>query len=237
MDARRARITRTLARALDADIFDFGAVLRSTLGRSVKRIGGRGAAHALMASTRLGMYDVVFSDNERVGVFAALILRSMSERPRHVMLGHHLSPIKKRPLLLAARAAVDLLIVHSQAQVRFAIEHLGFAAERVMVLPYQVDTNFWKSEDMPRLALTSLCRPRVPRLRDNGRGGKRLASRGENWGRQQLVAKAEPPSEHTAASECLRRLLQLSGAPRSLLTVEFRGRTDYSTLTFRRESR
>ena len=69
----------TLARALDADVFDFGAVLRSTLGRSVKRIGGRGTAHALMASTRLGMYDVVFSDNERVGVFAALILRSMSD--------------------------------------------------------------------------------------------------------------------------------------------------------------
>jgi glycosyltransferase involved in cell wall biosynthesis len=94
-------------------------------------------------------YDAVFTDNERVGAFAGMLLRLRRKRPVHVMLGHHLTPWKKRPFLTLARGGIDRLIVHSEMQRRLAVEKLGFSAGAVAVLPYQVDTQFWQPMGTP----------------------------------------------------------------------------------------
>jgi glycosyltransferase involved in cell wall biosynthesis len=59
------------------------------------------------------------------------------------MLGHHLSPAKKRPFLVLARPAIDKLVIHAEAQATMA-RKLGFPGQSVVVLPYQVDTQFWR---------------------------------------------------------------------------------------------
>lgn len=127
-----------LARSLNADVFDAGSASAGS-----GKLARHSAVLAWKAARLAGRYEVVFTDNERVGLFLAILLRARKTRPAHVMLGHHLTPWKKRPGLLLARKGIDRLIVHSLAQQRLACERLGFAATRVHVLPYQVDTQFW----------------------------------------------------------------------------------------------
>lgn len=147
-----ARDYGAVAAELGADLLDAASVRRGWLRRLLARSFGAGPAVALAAIGRAGAYDVVFSDSERIGMPLAALLRLYRARPRHVMLGHHLSPPKKRPFLRLARPAVDALIVHAEPQKRFAVEALGFAAERVHVLPYQVDGAFWQPAGEPGAA-------------------------------------------------------------------------------------
>jgi glycosyltransferase involved in cell wall biosynthesis len=128
-----------LATALNADILDAGS-----LGNGAGKLARQSALLAWRAARIAGRYDVVFTDNERVGAFLGILLGRRRIRPAHVMLGHHLTPWKKRPALLLARGGVDRLIVHSAAQRRLACDRLGFATDKVEVLPYQVDTHFWR---------------------------------------------------------------------------------------------
>jgi glycosyltransferase involved in cell wall biosynthesis len=136
-----------LARLLHADIFD-AREAKNGIGSRAGRVGV-GLAQALNVAKLLSSYDVVYTDNERVGVFVGLLLRLRRARPLHVMLGHHLTPPKKRPLLRLARQGVDRLLVHSLRQKEVAIERLGFTERQVAVLPYQVDPEFWRPLGLP----------------------------------------------------------------------------------------
>src|SRR5690606_34845513 len=128
-----------LAVALDAYIVDAGqGPMASRLQRWPL---ARDAGVAIRAAARLGDYDVVFADNERIGIVLAGMLR-LRKRPRLVVLGHHLSPPRKRPFLRFARSRIDTLVVHSDEQRKVAID-LGFRPEGVVTLPYQVDAAFW----------------------------------------------------------------------------------------------
>jgi glycosyltransferase involved in cell wall biosynthesis len=133
-----------LAVALDADVLDAGMV-----GNGAGKLARQSALLAWIAAQTAGRYDVIFTDNERIGAFLGILLRHRKTRPAHVMLGHHLTPWKKRPSLFLARGGIDRLIVHSAAQRRVACERLGFDADRVEVLPYQVDTHFWRPLGLP----------------------------------------------------------------------------------------
>jgi hypothetical protein len=133
-----------LANHLGAEIHDSGSLGRSAAGRTLKRFLGRGAAQALSSLPGLRKYDIVFSDNEYTGLFMSLMLRAINPSSRHVMLAHHLTPRKKRWLARIARGGIDRLILHSQAQAELAKNVLKFTAGQIAVLPYQVDTAFWK---------------------------------------------------------------------------------------------
>jgi glycosyltransferase involved in cell wall biosynthesis len=137
-----------LAGALEAETFDFGQVVASPAGRRLARWLGKGPAHAFLASRRLGDCEVVFSDSEHVGLFLGILLGRRRRRPRHVLLAHHLTPAKKRPFARLGRGGIDALILHSEAQRRFAIGRLGFDAAKIHVLPYQVDTAFWEPQEV-----------------------------------------------------------------------------------------
>jgi glycosyltransferase involved in cell wall biosynthesis len=144
-DASPGRDYLDLAAALDGDVLDAG-----TVGRGASKLARQSALLAWKAARLAGRYDVVFTDNERVGAFLGILLSGRRTRPAHVMLGHHLTPSKKRPWLLLARAGIDRLIVHSEAQGRVACDRLGLHADKVEVLPYQVDTEFWQPLGLPQ---------------------------------------------------------------------------------------
>ena len=139
-----ARDYLELAARLGADVFGAGRLRQGRLVRLLARLLGTGPAIAVCAFPRTGRYDLVFSDSERIGMLLGALLRLRGRRPRHVMLGHHLTPPKKGPFLRLARRGIDHLIVHAEPQRRFAVERLGFDEGQVEVQPYQVDTAFWR---------------------------------------------------------------------------------------------
>ena len=67
---------------------------------------------------------VVFTDGEQVGIPYAAMTRLVRRRPRHVMIGHVLSPRKKSLLhrVLRLQHRVDALVVYATEQARFAVD-------------------------------------------------------------------------------------------------------------------
>lgn len=138
-----------MAAAFDAELLDragaHGAVgvLRGVLTRV-------GANMPLTWATfrRRNRHEVVFTDGEQVGIpYAALTVLSR-RRPRHVMIGHVLSPRKKALLhrVLRLQRRVDTLVVYATEQRRFAIEKLGYRPEQVVLSTFMVDTEFWRPQ-------------------------------------------------------------------------------------------
>jgi glycosyltransferase involved in cell wall biosynthesis len=139
-----------LARAFDADLLDHGQAQRSRgrAGRLVARLLGGDAMLAWACFRRRRDYAVVFTDGEQVGLPYAALTRLTRHRPRHVMIGHRLSPRKKVLLhrLLRLRDRIDHVVVYASAQQRFAVEVLAYPPERVLLTSFMVDTTFWRPE-------------------------------------------------------------------------------------------
>ncbi|MBF6591768.1 MAG: glycosyltransferase family 4 protein [Ktedonobacterales bacterium] len=136
-----------LGAALGADLLSPAGARARGIGRLLAPIS-MPLALAWAAFTRRRRYEVIYSDSERIGLPLTVLLwlaRARRGHPRHVMLAHHLSPAKKRIWFhLGAARYVDTLIVHASTQQTLAVEALRMPAERVALLPYQVDTRFWR---------------------------------------------------------------------------------------------
>ncbi len=95
-------------------------------------------------------YQVIFTDGEQVGIPYAALTRLTRRRPRHVMIGHVLSPPKKalvhRALRLQRR--IDTVVVYASEQRRFAIDELGYRPAQVVLSTFMVDTDFWSPDDV-----------------------------------------------------------------------------------------
>jgi glycosyltransferase involved in cell wall biosynthesis len=151
---------RELARVLDADVIDYADAVRSRGGRLLGRILGDDVLLAWACFRRRGRYEVVFTDGEQVGLPFAALTWLTRRRPRHVMIGHRLSPRKKVVLhrMLRLRNRIDRVIVYATAQRRFAIEALGYPPERVLLTTFMVDTDFWRPD---RVAAAPRHRPMI----------------------------------------------------------------------------
>ena len=103
------------------------------------------AAHVIAALRRLDGATAVLSDGEHLGIPLGYALRARGLGVPHVVIGHHLDSPKKRELFrhLGAASGMDRILVHSERQREVAIR-LGVPPERVFVLPYAVDTDFWE---------------------------------------------------------------------------------------------
>jgi len=125
--------------------------------RLVWRALGRQAAHAWEAYLRRSEYDVVHTLSEDVGLTLEVLFRITGTRRRHIMVAHHLSPLKKRLLVrvfgLAAR--IDRLIVYSSPQKRVAVERLGFPSDRVELVLHPADHGFWRPAEGSEPALVA----------------------------------------------------------------------------------
>jgi glycosyltransferase involved in cell wall biosynthesis len=144
-----------LREALDAATLHPDAARATRIGALLARHAGAPLALAWAAFTRRHAYDVIYTDNEKVGLPLALLLalgqlldlgRRGPRRPRYVMLTHYLTPAKKRIWFrLGIARAVDALLVHSTAQYELATRELGVPAERVLRVPYFADERFWRA--------------------------------------------------------------------------------------------
>jgi glycosyltransferase involved in cell wall biosynthesis len=136
-----------MAAAFDAELIDrAGAAGASgTFGRLLAR-GGANLPLAWTCFRRAPRHRVVFTDGEQVGIPYAALTWLRRRRPRHVMIGHVLSPRKKALLhrALCLQRRIDTVIVYSSAQRRFAVERLGYRPEQVVLSTFMVDTDFWQ---------------------------------------------------------------------------------------------
>ncbi len=135
-----------LEKALEADILDWTAINASASARLLKRIAGTSIAHAWLAFRQRRSYQVIYTDSERVGIPLTALLKLARARSRHVMLAHLLSPWKKRVWFRWGRiqSHIATILCHSSLQRRIMIEALGIPAEKIVLLPYQVDEQFWR---------------------------------------------------------------------------------------------
>ena len=139
-----------MARVFDAELLDRSGALGATgaLGRLLQRIGAN-VPLAWACFRRARRHRVVFTDGEQVGIpYAALTWLMGRRRPRHVMIGHVLSPRKKALLHRALRLhrRVDTVVVYSSAQREYAVDALGYRPEQVVLSTFMVDTDFWRPE-------------------------------------------------------------------------------------------
>ena len=134
-----------LAEALNADVLDYAAVERSLLGRTVARVAGLAFAQAALAWLRSERYDAILTDGEHVGIPLALLLKLKRSSVAHVTIGHRLSTSKKRGFFrrLHAHEWMDRIAVHATQQREIAVNELQIPAEKVALVPYQVDPVFW----------------------------------------------------------------------------------------------
>jgi glycosyltransferase involved in cell wall biosynthesis len=137
---------RVLAETLGAATMDRSDVRRSPVLRQFAKLVGMAAAQAWLAFRERHRYDVIITDGEHIGIPLALLLKVARSRVCHVMIGHRLTATKKRPMFkwLKVHSHMDRIAVHSREQFVRAVNDLGIPAERLALIPYQVDTTFWR---------------------------------------------------------------------------------------------
>jgi glycosyltransferase involved in cell wall biosynthesis len=137
-----------LAETLGATVLDHRSVERSAATRLIARVVGVPAAQAWLAFRQRHTHDAILTDGEHIGIPLALLLKLVAARTPHVTIGHRLSTSKKRPFFrwLRAHSHIARIALHSTLQREIAIGELGISPERLALLPYQVDTEFWRPQ-------------------------------------------------------------------------------------------
>ena len=102
------------------------------------------AAQICEAYVVSGRYDVVFSwGAEKVALPLALLFKLTRRRVPFVALFGWISKRRQGTLLRLAHSSIDSIILPPSAQRRHAVRRLGVPAEKLIDLPYCVDTDFW----------------------------------------------------------------------------------------------
>jgi glycosyltransferase involved in cell wall biosynthesis len=107
------------------------------------RKAGRDAALAMHGFLRRREFDVIFSNGENVSIPLAALFATCRRRPGHVLIGHHLSPKKKKPFLRALHPRMDAIFVYAATQKQYAIESLGIPADKLRLIPFHADARFY----------------------------------------------------------------------------------------------
>lgn len=138
-----------LAEALGADLLDRdGARARGgRIGALIERVAGPDVLMAWAVHRSRRRYDVVLTDGEQVGLPLAAFswFARRRTRPRHTMIVHIMSVPKKVALFRALRLhrRIDAMVVYASAQRDAVVERLGMPADRVLLSPFMVDTDFF----------------------------------------------------------------------------------------------
>jgi glycosyltransferase involved in cell wall biosynthesis len=142
---------RVLADTLGAATIDRSSVRQSRILSGLAGWVGLAPLQAWLAFRERDHYDAILTDGEHIGIPLALLLKLVGSKIDHVMIGHRLTAAKKRPFFrwLKAHSHMRCIAVHSRRQYELAITELGIPAERLALLPYQVDENFWQPESVP----------------------------------------------------------------------------------------
>lgn len=133
---------------LGADLADYAALDADPhpLVRAARR-AGRDAALAMHGFLRRRDYDVIFSNGENVSIPLAALFKTVRKRPGHVLIGHHLSPKKKKRLLRALHPQMDALFVYAETQRAYAAQTLGIPERKLHLMPFHSDHRFYHPMD------------------------------------------------------------------------------------------
>jgi glycosyltransferase involved in cell wall biosynthesis len=159
-DALKARILQDqeprldvfeLAKALQADVIDFGDVDRSPAPtvKLAARTVGASAAVALLGYQRRKQYDAFFTTGEDIGLPLAALCRTTRVPASHTMIAHTLYPAKKRAFFSVGRVAsqIDRILVYSTSEERLAIDELHVPAGHVERIYYHADQKFFRPDE------------------------------------------------------------------------------------------
>ena len=135
-----------LQQQLDADLLDLTAIDRSRIGRLLARVTGNAGAQAWLAFSASRRYRAIVTDGEHIGIPLALMLKVGRRRVAHVTIGHRITAAKKRAFFrwLRVHTHIDRIVLHSRRQYEMGIHELRIPAQHLALLPYQVDTDFWR---------------------------------------------------------------------------------------------
>lgn len=132
------------------DVLDHRAARRASASvvRFARRWGGLDWALAMIAFRRRREYDVIFSDDDRIGGPLALLLAGVRSRPGHVCVGRRFAQGRAGLAwsLLGACHGLDTALVYAQSQRDFAEDRLGFAGEQLSLIPPPVDEHFFRPQ-------------------------------------------------------------------------------------------
>jgi glycosyltransferase involved in cell wall biosynthesis len=197
-----------LADTLNADLLDRSAVRRSRSARQIARLFGTGAAQAWLTFRRRQRYDAVLTDGEHIGIPLALLLKLVKSDLPHVMVGHRISAPKKHLFFrwLNVHTQISRIALHSKHQYQIGMTRLGIPVERLAMVPYQVDTEYWRPQPVPEQRL--LCSAGLE-YRDypvliqavDGLDVQVEIGAASHWSRRQNTAEAVelPPNVHVAS--------------------------------------
>ncbi|MET0459744.1 MAG: glycosyltransferase family 4 protein [Ilumatobacteraceae bacterium] len=192
-----------MAEVFGADIIDYTSAARASgrFGRFLRRLAGDDVLLAVACFRRRRQYRTVFTDGEQVGIPYAALCWLARRRPRHVMIGHVLSPRKKALLhrLLRLQHRVDVVVVYATAQRTFAIEALGYRPDQVVLTPFMVDTDFW--QDDPTSAVGGVGRPMICSVGLERRDYPTLMDAVRGLDLDVVVAAASPWSKRTSTAD------------------------------------
>jgi hypothetical protein len=111
-------------------------------------------AMAQYAFRNRGRFDAIFTNGENVALPLAMLFKSVTNRPRHVTIGHRLSPAKKRPFftVLKLHKQIDKIFVYATTQRDYARDQLGIPDGRLSLIPFHADAAFYRP--IPSVAVT-----------------------------------------------------------------------------------
>ena len=129
---------------LRGDIADYASMESdpSILVRAARRLG-RDPALAVHGFLRAARYDVVFSNGENIGIPLAALFTMRRRRPAHAVIGHRLSPAKKKLLMRALHGRMDAIFVYAETQHQYAKDILGIPESKLHLIPFHADSRFF----------------------------------------------------------------------------------------------
>jgi glycosyltransferase involved in cell wall biosynthesis len=135
-----------LRQALDADLLDYSSLNsgpQHALVRVMRKVG-RDAALAALGYLRRSEYDVIFSNGENVSIPLSILLKRHRRRPGHVLIGHRISPVKKRPFFRILHPQMDAILLYSSVQRQIALKELGIPESKLHLIPFHADHRFYR---------------------------------------------------------------------------------------------
>ncbi len=149
-----------LQEALGADIIDYASLESEAHPRLVRlaQRAGRDTALAALGYTKRNEYDVIFSNGENVSIPLSFFFKGHRRRPFHVLIGHRVSPRKKRPFFKLLHPQMDAIFLYSSAQLKLAVKELGIPDSKLHLIPFHADSDFYRpsaSSDASRKMICS----------------------------------------------------------------------------------
>jgi glycosyltransferase involved in cell wall biosynthesis len=186
-----------LARSFDADLLDYAAA-RTIAGRTgvvLDKLGGPNLVLAYACWKIRKKCRAIVTDGEQVGLpLAALLKLTPGARPRHLMIVHVISELKKTVFLdwLGVQSAIDRFITYSRWQQRFIEDRWNLSRSRVLWTPFMVDQEFFAPE---RISSDPGSRPQICAVGLERRDYETLLRAVENLDVHVVIAAASPWSK------------------------------------------